>query len=70
MGIIEILRGVAQFGSVLRSGRRGRGFKSRHSDQKRKSSTQVGLFLFWFLGSIINVGVTNNRALQKNSRAY
>ncbi len=25
-------RGVAQFGSVLRSGRRGRGFKSRHSD--------------------------------------
>ena len=27
-------RGVAQFGSVLGSGPRGRGFESRHSDQK------------------------------------
>jgi hypothetical protein len=27
-----LLRGVAQLGSVLRSGRRGRGFKSRHPD--------------------------------------
>src|SRR3981189_2927308 len=27
------LRGVAQFGSALRSGRRGRGFKSRLPDQ-------------------------------------
>ena len=26
-------RGVAQFGRALRSGRRGRGFKSRHLDQ-------------------------------------
>ena len=27
-------RGVAQFGRALRSGRRGRGFKSRHLDQR------------------------------------
>lgn len=30
------LRGVAQFGSALGSGPRGRGFESRHSDQKNK----------------------------------
>src|SRR5690606_14639876 len=29
-------RGVAQLGSALRSGRRGRGFKSRHPDQVRR----------------------------------
>ena len=28
-------RGVAQFGRALRSGRRGRGFESRHLDQNR-----------------------------------
>ena len=28
-----VFRGVAQFGRALRSGRRGRGFKSRHLDQ-------------------------------------
>ena len=28
------------------SGRRGRGFKSRHSDQKGKNPTQVGFFPF------------------------
>ena len=28
-------RGVAQFGSALRSGRRGRGFKSRHPDDEK-----------------------------------
>ena len=28
----RLLRGVAQFGRALRSGRRGRGFKSRHLD--------------------------------------
>ena len=27
-----LLRGIAQSGSALRSGRRGRGFKSRYSD--------------------------------------
>ena len=30
--ILERHRGVAQLGSALRSGRRGRGFKSRHPD--------------------------------------
>ena len=28
------IRGVAQLGRALRSGRRGRGFKSRHLDHK------------------------------------
>ena len=32
--IMWTFRGVAQFGRALRSGRRGRGFKSRHLDQK------------------------------------
>ncbi len=31
---INAVRGVAQFGRVLRSGRRGRRFKSCHLDQK------------------------------------
>ena len=31
-------RSVAQFGSALRSGRRGRGFESRHSDLKALKS--------------------------------
>ena len=31
--ITVVFRGVAQFGRALRSGRRGRGFKSRHLDQ-------------------------------------
>ena len=30
-----VFRGVAQFGRALRSGRRGRGFESRHLDQIR-----------------------------------
>ena len=34
----NICRGVAQFGRALRSGRRGRGFKSRHLDQSRAST--------------------------------
>ena len=29
---LAVHRGVAQLGSALRSGRRGRGFKSRHPD--------------------------------------
>ena len=36
-----IIRGVAQFGRVLGSGPRGRGFESRHSDHFRK------LFKHW-----------------------
>ena len=31
--IIYVVRGVAQIGSALPWGGRGRGFKSRHSDQ-------------------------------------
>ncbi len=46
-----IYRGVAQFGRALRSGRRGRGFESRHLDQIKKSANQgftvvCGLFAF------------------------
>ena len=33
--ICVVIRGVAQFGSVLEWGSRGREFESRHSDQKR-----------------------------------
>ena len=43
-------RGVAQFGRALRSGRRGRGFKSRHLDQHQSSQIRgfsvCGLFSF------------------------
>lgn len=36
---------MAQFGSVLGSGPRGRGFESRHSDQKKiRSALQDGFF--------------------------
>ena len=34
-------RGVAQLGSALRSGRRGRGFKSRHPDRRQPVFLQV-----------------------------
>ena len=53
-------RGVAQFGRALGSGPRGRGFKSRHSDQKKRQlSTESCRFfcsliysLFTFLSSL------------------
>ena len=38
-------RGVAQLGSALRSGRRGRGFKSRYPDQCKMGSPTGGPFL-------------------------
>ena len=46
-------RGIAQFGSVLGSGPRGRGFKSRYSDQWQKATaknalTLVGAFFLFF----------------------
>ncbi len=34
--LIRSHRGVAQFGSALGSGPRGRGFESRHSDHKNR----------------------------------
>ena len=34
--IIIVKRGVAQFGSALGSGPRGREFESRHLDQKKR----------------------------------
>ena len=40
-------RGVAQFGSALGSGPRGRGFKSRHLDQK--NDKEFFLVIFYFL---------------------
>ena len=39
-------RGVAQFGRALRSGRRGRGFKSRHLDHLFLSITYRGVAQF------------------------
>ena len=43
--IQRLFRGVAQFGSALGSGPRGRGFKSRHLDQKKSDVFCVALFL-------------------------
>ena len=44
---------MAQFGSVLGSGPRGRGFESRHSDhQKSVLLMQDGFFLLAFLNKI------------------
>ena len=39
----KLYRGVAQFGRALRSGRRGRGFKSRHLDQTALYSCLIQL---------------------------
>ena len=46
-----VFRGVAQFGRALRSGRRGRGFKSRHLDQ---SLAMTGIVRHGFLLSELN----------------
>ena len=51
-----VLRGVAQFGSALGSGPRGRGFKSRRLDHQsstkklhnKKAQDLVGLVLFCY----------------------
>lgn len=40
-------RGVAQFGRALRSGRRGRRFKSCHPDQKRQTNRIIMRFVFF-----------------------
>ena len=39
-------RDVAQFGRALRSGRRGRRFKSCHPDQKRQTNRIIMRFVF------------------------
>ena len=41
--IIIVKRGVAQFGSALGSGPRGREFESRHLDQKKQSRQKPNL---------------------------
>ena len=41
-----IFRGVAQFGSALGSGPRGRGFKSRHLDHKKAKGFALRFFVF------------------------
>ena len=51
-------RGVAQFGRALRSGRRGRGFESRHLDQITNPANQgfskvCGIFLFGLIIDLI-----------------
>ena len=40
-------RRVAQLGRALRSGRRGRGFKSRRADKKRHHSVSFLFFIPW-----------------------
>ena len=44
--IQRLFRGVAQFGSALGSGPRGRGFKSRHLDQKERRILRRSFFVF------------------------
>jgi hypothetical protein len=44
--LARLPRGVAQLGSALRSGRRGRGFESRHPDQCFGPSSKIGDGLF------------------------
>ena len=40
--------GVAQFGSVLEWGSRGREFESLHSDQNKKSCRKIGFFILYY----------------------
>ena len=46
------MRDVAQSGSALRSGRRGRWFESSHPDQKREATFRNWKWLLFFGGSI------------------
>ena len=49
-------RGVAQFGRALRSGRRGRGFKSRHLDQfLNLTNSLVKRFVRFFVYAFVNL---------------
>ena len=45
LGFSEVLRDVAQLGSALRSGRRGRRFKSCHPDQNKKVAQRAAFFV-------------------------
>lgn len=45
-------RDVAQFGRALRSGRRGRRFKSCHPDQKRQTNRIIMRFVFFLLPNV------------------
>ncbi len=45
-------RDVAQFGRALRSGRRGRRFKSCHPDQKRQTNRIIMRFVFFLLPNL------------------
>ena len=47
VGSTILYRGVAQFGSALGSGPRGRGFKSRHLDHKKDIAFLQCLFCFF-----------------------
>ena len=46
---VSLVRGVAQFGSALGSGPRGREFKSRHSDQYIFYSVMKIISIYLFL---------------------
>ena len=56
-----IFRGVAQLGRALRSGRRGRKFKSCHLDHKKEIPNERCLFLFismnktWTCGRLLRI---------------
>ena len=60
-------RGVAQLGSALRSGRRGRGFESRHPDSRRRRS-QALTGRFWsgpFSVSVRSWSAVDSRAASR-----
>ena len=69
MILLKHIRGCSSLGRALEWHSRGKGFDPPHLHHKSpKPLIQCGFGLLYF-GSIINVGVSKNRA-QKNSRAY
>ena len=50
--VYRLYRDVAQFGRALRSGRRGRRFKSCHPDQKRQTNRIIMRFVFFLLPNV------------------
>ena len=65
---LKLYRDVAQFGRALRSGRRGRGFESRHLDQK-KARLSAGLFNFSLYFSVFQ-SVLSSREYVNAQKEY
>ena len=63
VGSTILYRGVAQFGSALGSGPRGRGFKSRHLDHKK---TLLFCNVFFVFSSALNPRPHKNQGPRKS----